>query len=280
MERKKLISLYFTVIISVSLVLYTLGLIITLVLNANRLSIYAKENIGFSIILKNQNKEVDIIRLQKNLELSRYIKSTKFVSKDEAANDLKKELGEDFVDFMGYNPLLSSIDVKLKAEYANIDSIAVIEKELYKNQTIKELFFQKNLINYINENSKKISLIISIFSILLLIITIVLINNTIRLAMYSKRFIIKTMQLVGATQKFIIKPFVIKSIFHGSAASFLSILTLVVTLYFLQNSLDNILHFSDIGIVFFVILLIGMGISGVSTYYSVKMYLNTKSQIL
>ena len=168
--KKRLRSSYFTVIISISLVLFMLGLLGIGILQAKKLSTYVKENIGFSVILKNDVKDVDVIKFQKSLDAARYVKSTEFIDKDRAAKELTEDLGEDFVDFLGYNPLLSSIEVRLNADYANPDSLNWIEAEMTKNPRVKEVFYQRDLVVLVNENIRRISIVILIFSILLLII--------------------------------------------------------------------------------------------------------------
>lgn len=282
-NKRRLRSSYVTSIISISLVLFLLGLVGLLILNTKRISDYVKENIGFSIILKEDIKEVDIIRLQKILDAKPYIKSTEYVTKERAAKELQEELGEDFVEFLGYNPLLSSIDVKLYAEYANNDSIAVIENEFQNFSEIKEVFYKKSLIQEINENVNKISFIILAFSGLLFLISLALINNTIRLSVYSKRFIINTMQLVGATRSFIRRPFLFRGIIHGIYGAFIAILLIIGILYFLQNEFHEIISFDDITILsmlFGIVVLIGILITTVSTYFAVNKYLNIKRDYL
>ena len=171
-----------------------LGLLGFVLLNANRLSNHVKENIGFSIIIKEDIKEVDIFKLQKSLVAAKFTKSTDYIDKEKAAAEMQEELGEDFISFLGYNPLLPSLDVKLNAQYANSDSLAWIKESLSANPKIKEINYQESLIADVNKNIRKISMVILAFSGLLLIIAISLINNSIRLAIYSKRFLIKTMQ--------------------------------------------------------------------------------------
>jgi len=282
-SKRKLRSSFITTIISISLVLFLLGLSGLLILNSKKLSDYVKENIGFSVILKENVKEVDIIRLQKDLDATHYVKSTKYITKDEAAEDLKKELGEDFVEFLGFNPLLHSIDVKFYADYANTDSIAVIEKELTEYPQIKEVFYQKTLVHLVNENVKKISLIILIFSGILFFISFTLINNTIRLSVYSKRFIINTMQLIGATKSFIRWPFLLRSILHGIIGAFIAIGMLVAIIYFAQKELKEVVNFQDIelvGILFLLVILLGILITWVSTFFAVNKYLRLKTNDL
>ena len=200
--RRKLRSSYFTSIISISLVLFLLGLVGLLLLDAQRLSTYVLENLGFSVVLKDDAKEVDIIRLQKNLDAKPYVKSTNYITKEEAAKETSEELGENFIEFLGYNPLPASIEVKFYASYANPDSIASIEKELQRFDEVDEVMYQESLIHLVNENVRKISLIILGFSAVMFFIAVALVNNTIRLSVYARRFLINTMQLVGATGPF------------------------------------------------------------------------------
>lgn len=282
-NKRRLQSSYVTSIISISLVLFLLGLIGLLILNTKRISDYVKENIGFSIILKDGIKEVDIIRLQKIFDAKPYIKSTEYVTKQRAAKELQEELGEDFVEFLGYNPLLSSIDVKLYADYANNDSIAVIENEFQTFSEIKEVFYKKSLIQEINDNVNKISIIILAFSGLLFLISLALINNTIRLSVYSKRFIINTMQLVGATRHFIRKPFLLRSALHGTYGAFIAILLIIGVLYFLQNEFHEVINFDDVttlGLLFGLVVILGIIITTVSTFFAVNKYLNIKRDYL
>ena len=280
---RKLRSSYLTSVVSISLVLFMIGLVGLLVLTSGQLSNYVKENINVSVILKDNVKDIDVKHLQKTLDASDYVKSTKFVSKDEAAKNFEKELGEDFTNFLGYNPLLSSIDVKLKADYANIDSLKIIEAKLLKNSEVKEVFYQKSLIHLVNKNVKKVSLIFLVFSALLFLISLTLINNTIRLSVYSKRLIINTMQLVGATRNFIRKPFLFKSIILGLIASIFAIALLSVVIYYFQREAYQIISFNNvsiIGILFLIVIIIGVLISLISTYFSVNKYLRMKTQNL
>ena len=278
--KRQLTGSYLSVTISITLVIFMLGLIILLVINAGRLSDYAKESIGISIILSSDENEMNVIRLQKELDVSRYVLETIYISKEEAARQLKEDLGEDFVGFLGYNPLLSSIDVKLKADYANIDSIKVIERQLKRNELVKEVYYQKSLVNLVNDNVKKISLVLLIFSLLFLIISVALINNSIRLAFYSKRFIINTMQLVGATSSFIRKPFVLKSSFFGALGALFAILFMIIVIYFIQSTLQDIIIIRDKLLIFSIMLFLGVLFSAISTYFAVNRFLRLKSNQL
>jgi len=277
--QRRLRSSFVTSVVSIALVLFLLGILGLLVLNAKRLSDYVKENIGFSIILKEDVKEVEIIRLQKNLDASQYVKSTEYITKMEAAKELKKELGEDFVEFLGYNPLLASIDVHLQADYANPDSIKLIKKDLQEYEQIKEVFYQKSLVQLVNQNIRKISIIILIFSAFLFLIAIALINNTIRLSIYSKRFIINTMQLVGATKGFIRRPFIYRGMLQGIIAAIIAMGLLTGSVYFMQKEFDEIITLQDVeilGILYAGVLIVGVFISWISTLFAVNRYLKIK----
>ena len=275
-SKKRLNSSYFTAIISISLVLFMLGILGMILLQAKRVSNYVKENIGFSVILKDQVKEVDIVKFQKSLDAADYVKVTEYIDKETAARELTADLGEDFVDFLGYNPLLASIEVRLNADYANPDSLKWIELELMKNPRIKEVFYQRDLVSLVSENIKNISMVIIVFSILLLIIAIALINNSIRLALYSKRFIIKTMQLVGATPGFIRRPFVLRGILNGIYGAMISISLLIGLLFYLQQKLPELFAIQDVEMIaslFGLVLLLGIIITWISTGLAVRKYL-------
>ncbi|MHC1703199.1 MAG: cell division protein FtsX [Tenuifilaceae bacterium] len=281
--RQRLRSSYLSSIISISLVLFMLGVIGILVFNAKKLSDYVKENIGFSIFLQEDVREVDANFLRKTLDASSFVRYTEYISKDRAARDLKEELGEDFVNFLGYNPLSASIDVRMKAEYANQDSINKIENYLLQFKQVKEVHYQKSLVNLVNENVSKISLVIIIFSSLLLFISLVLINNTIRLSVYSRRFLINTMKLVGATWGFIRKPFLLKSLLHGLYASIIAIMMLSGLIYLVKKELGDLIDIIDpqfIVIIFGVVTLIGMLINLISTYFAVNKFLRLKADDL
>ncbi len=282
-SKRKLRSSYLTSIVSISLVLFLLGLVGLLLLNANRLAIHVKENIGFSVILKEDAREVDIIRLQKNLDAKAYVKSTDYISKEEAAQQTQEALGEDFIEFLGYNPLPASIDVKFYAEYANPDSIEAIELELNRFDEVLEVLYQKSLIHLVNENIRKISLILLAFSGLMFFITVALVNNTIRLSVYARRFLINTMQLVGATSSFIRKPFLMKSAGHGIYASIIAILLLIGVIYLIQKEFMEVISFNDVeilGILFIFVIFLGIILNWISTFFAINKYLRMKSDDL
>jgi len=281
--QRRLRSSYATSVISISLVLCMLGTIGILLLTAHRISKYVKENIGFSVFLKDQAKEADIYRLQKTLDAESYVRSTRFIDKEDAAKEFTEELGEDFVGFLGYNPLSSSIEVKLDARYANNDSISGIETRLQTFDEVKEVSYQKTMIHLINENIEKISLFILSFSALLVIIAVSLINNTIRLLVYSRRLLIRTMQLVGATNAFIRRPFLWRSTLHGIYSAFVAMAILVLTLYWAEGQLEGILSVRDVQILgglFLIVFFSGITLSWISTYFAVNKYLKIKTDEL
>lgn len=281
--RRKLRSSYATTIISISLVLFLLGIIGFLFLNAQRLSHHVKENLGFTILIKDNAREAEVRRLQKILSAAPYVRMVEYVDKEQAAQTLKEELGEDFVEFLGYNPLLSSIEVKLTAAWANSDSMARIEAEVMNYPQVKEVYYQKNLLHAVNENIRKITLVLALFSGLLLFISVALINNTIRLSVYARRFLIRTMQLVGATRGFIRKPFLLKSVLHGLAGATLAIILLSLLIYSLGKELEGVIGFSDVmlvGVLFLLVTIIGILITLVSTFFAVNKYLRLKTDQL
>lgn len=274
--REKILSSYFSSVLSISMILFLLGILGLVVINAKNLSDYIKENIGFSLFLDENATNADVSFLQKKLNASDFVKGTKYVDKETAAKELQEDLGEDFMTFLGYNPLLESIDVQLKAKYADPDSMLVLQKKLINLPHVKEISYQKNVVSMLNENIQKISVVLIFFSCLLLIIFIALINNTIRLQIYSQRFIINTMLLVGATKKFIRKPFVKKALWHGFIGALIAnfCLTCIIKIY--QKDLNGFMNVSDssvlIGMMFLVFIL-GMLISWLSTVFAVNKFL-------
>ena len=281
--KRRLRSSYITSLISISLVLFMLGLVGILFINTKKISEIVKENIGFSVIMKEGIKEADILRLQKNLDATRYVKSTEYITKERAAKEFQQVYGEDFVNFIGYNPLPTSIEVKLYAKYANTDSVAMVEKELKNLDQVKEIFYQKSLVHLIDQNVRKISAIILMFCGLLFVIAISLINNTIRLSVYSRRFLINTMQLVGATSSFIRKPFLYKSILHGIYGTIVAVALIVFTLYWAERQLEDIVKLTDISSIILlclILLCVGIVINLISTYFAVNKYLKLKTDDL
>lgn len=281
--RRKLRNSYFTSVISITLVLFLLGLIGILLLNARKISNYVKENIGISVILNDNLKEIEVLRLQKNIDASYYAKSTNFISKDQAAKEFQEAMGEDFTGFLGYNPLLASIEVKLHAEYSNSDSIQQIEKNLSSLPQVKEVYYQRNLISLVNENVRRISLYLLFFSILLLTISIVLINNTVRLSVYSRRFLINTMQLIGANRSFIRKPFLISGIIQGIIGAAISIILLILLIQAMEGEFRGLISISDyqfIALLCIAIVVVAIFITYWAVFFAVNKFLRSKTNEL
>ncbi len=274
--NRKIVSSSVSVIISLSLVLFVLGLLSLFLINAQRLTNYVKENIGFSIMIKENIKEIELIEFNKILDGESFTKSTEFISREAATKDLENELGEDFVNFLGFNPIMASIDVKLNSSYANNDSLNNISSLLQKNKIVHEVYYQKNLIEKLNNNIRKISFFLFAFSLILFFIAFALINNTIRLSVYSKRFVIRTMSLVGAESQFIQKPFLINAIYQGLYSAIFAVFLLIGSIQLIQKETASILNINDlqiIGIVFIVLFCSGVIISVASTFFAVRRFI-------
>ena len=276
-SKARLGGSYLTLVISVSLVLFLLGILGLVLINAKELSDYFRESLSFSVILDEDAREADIRMLQTDLVAKAYVKSTEYVSRDDAAVKMKEEMGEDFISFLGDNPLPPSIDVYLYAGYTNRDSVGKFERYILEYPFVKEVWYEDSLLYLINENVRKISIFLLIISSFLFLIAVTIINNTIRLAIYSKRFLIRTMQLVGATRSFIRKPFLIRSVYHGVLASLIAMLLLIGLLYLIEKEFLMLFSFESTRLLLilgFVLILAGILINLVSTYLSVNRYLD------
>jgi len=272
-----------TVVISLSLVLFLLGIVGWIFVNARSLVNHVKENVTVQVYLKEEASQPDAERLKKIIDAANYTKSAVFKSKEEAAEEMKEKTGDDFVAFLGFNPLPSAINVNLKAEYANPDSIAWIEKEITADKSVREVVYQKVLIDNISKNTKKISAIILFFSGLLIVIAVALINNTIRLSIYAKRFLIRTMYLVGATQGFIRKPFIVKGIINGVISGIVADILVVIFIVLANRFIPELLVVQNpnlLVILFLATIVVGILISGLSSALSVRKYLRLKSEDL
>jgi len=271
---------YVSTIISISLVLFMLGMLGIILLNAKQISDHVKENIGFSLYLKENLSEADISRLKQVLEAKEYTNRIDYIDKEQAAEIMKKELGEDFVEFLDFNPLSGSIDLYLNAKFAEEGSAELIEKELKRLPAVKMVDYQMDLIAAVNKNVRKIGLVLLGFSLLLLIVVIALINNTIRLAIYSKRFLIKTMQLVGGAGGFIRRPFVARGVLNGFLSGLIAIILLLGVMYSIKSNLPEFFelqNFNFYGILFGVVVILGILISWVSTSLAVRKFLRMQS---
>jgi len=278
-SAKKTKTIYISTVFGIAMVLLMVGLLGLFLVYANNISRYVKENIVLNIFVDDAAHETDVLQLQKQLEGNVMVKQTQYVSKELAARNLQKDLGEDFVKFLGYNPLSQSIDVYLKADYTNNKDIEKFKTELLKNPLIKEVKYQQSLVDQMNQNVTSISLIILIFAGIFVILSVALINNTIRLAIYSQRFLIKSMQLVGATKSFIRKPFLLYGIWHGLLGGLIAIILLVGTLYVAYRNIPDLVflqNYTEFGIVFLGVIGLGIFISGFSTFLAVNKFLRLK----
>jgi cell division transport system permease protein len=275
--KTRLRSSYLTLVVSISLVLFLLGVLGMVIINARGLSDYFRESLSFSVMLNEEAKEADIRMLQKDLDAKPFVKLTEYISKDEAAKKLKEDMGEDFVNFLGYNPLPPTIDVYLFAGYTSPDSVARIEKYIMEYPFVKEVYYQESLLYLINENMRKISVFILIISSFLLLIALTIINNTIRLSVYSKRFLIRTMQLVGANRAFIRRPFLLRSALHGLIAGLIAMILLLGLIYMVEKEFFLMMTLHSIYVLLLLaasIIITGIVISVVSAFFSVNRYLS------
>ena len=265
-------------LVSITLVLFLLGAFAIFMLHARKLSNHVKENIGFEVVMNSDVKEANILRLQKELDAMPAVKSTEYITKEEAIERLSEDLGEDFLEWLGpeENPLLPSIDVRFHAAYANNDSIAVVEAMLLENPDVKEVYYQKSLVDLINNNIRKIAVVLMVISLILLLIAVALIRNTIRLSIYSKRFLVRSMQLVGATESFIRKPFLRQGVSQGFFGGLLADVFLVVILYAVSKRIPDlalIRDLYDISAVLAGIVFLGMLIAWFSTRTALDKFL-------
>lgn len=263
--------------------LFILGLLGLLILNGQKITRSVKEQASVQLFLNNSVKDADITKLQKSLEASYYVKSTAFISKDSAAKQLYQHDKEDFEGLLQYNPLPASINVHLKAEYINMDSIKWIEKKFTAFPQVKEVIYQEAMIDGMNRNIRKLSLVLFGFSLLLLLVSLALINNTIRLTIYSKRFLIKTMQLVGATRTFISLPFIWRGILHGIYAALISLCMILAVMHAAETQMPDLKQLDDPNTYYLlagIVLVLGVFISSVSTFFALHRYLRLRSDDL
>jgi len=265
-------------LVSITLVLFLLGVFALLMMHAQKLSNYLKENISFEIVMNSNVKEAYILRLQKELDAMPAVKSTEYITKEEAIRRLSEDLGEDFLQWLGdeENPLLPSIEVRFNAAYANPDSLTVIEAQLLKNNDIKDIYYHKSLVELINQNVRRIGIGLMVASLILLIIAVTLIRNTIRLSIYSKRFLVRSMLLVGATASYIRRPFIKSGISQGFFGALLADVFLGLLLYGLRKRLPELTLIQDFNIIiaiFVGIIVLGILLGGFSTRSALRKYL-------
>ena len=279
-QKRRLISSYFSVVISIALVLFLLGIVGFLLLNAKKVTDFMKENVNVTVYLKDTAKDVEIKQLEKSLALADYVKTTDFVSKDDAAEAMKSEFGDDFMDLVGYNPLQNSIDVKLKADFLTNEKLEELTALAQEKNFVDEVKYDESLVELINSNVKKISFWVLLLSAIFTLIAVLLINSSIRLSVYSKRFTIKTMQMVGATKSFIRRPFVWKSIKLGILGAVVALIGLGFVVYYVDKMFPELALRQSlilIGGLFLAVFLLGIIITWISTHFATQRFLNLKT---
>lgn len=277
---KKLRSSYFTTTISIALVLFLLGMIGLLLLNASRVSSYVKENLCLTVTFAPDTRDAEIRQIEKQLLTLPQVKTVRYIDKDEAAREMQANLGENFLEMLDENPLLPSMEIKLFAQYANEEGMGAIAETVRAFKPVRDVNFEKDVVNLIHENVRKISLVLLGFSVLMLLVAITLINNTVRLMVYSKRFLIRTMQLVGATRGFIRRPFVASAVVQGLVGGAVANAMLAVVVFFSARELPGIVGFSNafsLSALFAVVFVAGIALTLVSTTLSVNKYLNLRT---
>lgn len=282
-QKRRLISSYFSVIISISLVLFLLGVLGLLVLNSKKVADYFKEQIAITVFLKDSAKEVEVDQLKQSLSMADYAKSATYVSKEEAAKEHQQVLGENFIDYLGENPLQNSIDVYVRADFVTPEKMEEITNEIKSKSFVDDVIYDKPLIAQLTENVQKISFWILVVSGVFTFIAVLLINSSIRLSIYSKRFTIKTMQMVGATKRFIRRPFVWRSVRLGIIGSVIAIAGMGAVLYYLDKNFPQLQLLKDeilLATLFVSILLIGAFITWISTFIATQRFLNLRTDDL
>lgn len=282
-QKRRLISSYFSVVLSIALVLFLLGILGFFIINSKKLADDFKEKIAMTVFFKNEANDSILKAFGKELKTTKFSKTFVYVSKEQAAKEHSDIIGEDFVTFLGENPLQNSYDIHLKADYIVRDSINKIESRLRKNPMVSDIVYDKQLVNLVNDNIKKVSMWILIISGFLTVVAVLLINSSLRLSIYSNRFIIKTMQMVGATKSFIRRPFVMRSIKLGMIGAGIAILALLGVLIYLENSYPDLGILDDkliIALVLVVVFGAGILITWLSTHFATQRFLNLRTDDL
>ena len=282
-NKRRLISSYFSVVLSIFLVLFLLGALGLFVINSKKITNDFKENIPMTVFFNNDANDSTISAFDAEMKNAKFIKDFVFVHKDSAAKNNVDIVGKDFMEFLGFNPLQNSFDIHLKGDYVNADSIKKIERTIRKNEMVTEIIYDKQLVDLVNNNVKEISFWILIISGILTVVAMLLINSSLRLSVYSHRFTIKTMQMVGATKSFIRKPFIWTSIKLGLIGSALAIIGLIGVVIYVDGlfpSLGIAKDYTSIGIVILGVLVVGIIITSISTYFATQRFLNLKTDDL
>ena len=279
-QGRKLLNSYFSVVLSITFVLFLLGVLGLFLINGKKIASHFKEQIAMSIYLKDNAKEIEITQLQKKIQLDSATKSINFVTKEEAAEKYIRDIGEDFLEFLGYNPLLNSIDINFNSNYVNTASLEKRKKEIESIDFVDEVVYDNPLVKLLDENIKKITLILLFITSIFVLIAVILINSSIRLSIYSKRFLIKTMQLVGATKSFVRKPFIWNHVRLGIISSTISLIALSIIIVQLDKYLPELKilqEANELTFLFIGIISLGIGITALSTFFATQKYLKLKS---
>lgn len=279
-QRRRLLNSYFSVVLSITFVLFLLGVLGLFLINGKKIASHFKEQIAMSIYLKDNAKDIEITQLQKKIQLDSATKSINFITKEEAAEKYIRDIGEDFLEFLGYNPLLNSIDINFNSNYVNTASLEKRKKEIESIDFVDEVVYDNPLVKLLDENIKKITLILLFITSIFVLIAIILINSSIRLSIYSKRFLIKTMQLVGATKSFVRKPFIWNHVRLGIISSTISLIALSIIIVQLDKYLPELKilqEANELTFLFIGIISLGIGITALSTFFATQKYLNLKS---
>ena len=282
-QKRRLISSYFSVVLSVFLVLFLLGALGLFIINSKRLSDNFKEDIVMTVFFKNEANDTVYRAFEEEIKAGKYAKDFKFVPKEVAAKMHKEIVGEDFMQFLGMNPLQNSYDIHLKAEYVSNPGFANMERAIRKNIFVADVVYDKQLITLVNDNIKKISFWVLIVTGVLMVISVLLINSSMRLSIYANRFIIKTMQMVGATKSFIRRPFILRSILLGLIGGVLAVVTLVIVLFNIETAYPGLDIFNQIELTILVLVaVLGMSIliTWISTYFATQRFLNLRTDDL
>ena len=282
-QKRRLLTGYFSVIISISFVLFFVGILGLFLLNTKNIASHFKEQIVMTIYLEDNAKDIEITQLQKKIQINSATKKVRFIPKEEAAELYARDIGEDFIEFLGYNPLLNSIDIYFNAAFVNRLSLTKIKKEFEITDFVNEVVYDQPLVTLLDENIRKITYVLLINTGLFILIALLLINSSIRLSIYSKRFIIKTMQLVGATKSFIRRPFIWVHLRLGILSSLIALSGLTILLFEINKrfpELNMMQHPFELSVVFGCVLLLGIGITGISTFFATQRYLNLKTDAI
>ncbi|MEO8234391.1 MAG: permease-like cell division protein FtsX [Flavobacterium sp.] len=282
-QKRRLITSYFSVVLSVFLVLFLLGLLGFFIINSKKLSDDFREGIAMSVYFKDEAKDTTLANFKTELKASKFAKTFAYVSKDQAAKEHTDIIGENFMEFLGMNPLQNSFDIHLRADYVVADSISKIESKMRENTLISDIVYDKQLVNMVNDNIKKVSLWILIISGIFCVIAVLLINSSMRLSIHSNRFIIKTMQMVGATKSFIRKPFIWRGIKLGMIGAGIAIVALLGVLFYVDTNYPNFGILNDklaIAAILLGVLGTGILITLLSTYFATQRFLNLRTDDL